>query len=71
MNYQILTDNRTTLKAASYDSANNQYMTDSALLAVNFDRVKADYLRELGYPPEMAKSVDALAKSVNDTLYMI
>lgn len=71
MNHQILMNNRTTLKAASFDSANNQYMTDSALLVVNFDRVKANYLIELGYPPDMAKSVDALAKSVNDTLYMI
>ncbi len=71
MNYSLLTDNITTLKAASEDSTNREYMTESKLLVVNFDRVKRSYLNDLGYSEETAASVDALAKSRDGNIYMI
>ena len=71
MNYQLLSQNITTLKAASRDSAHDEYMTESELHVVNFDRVKTRYLNELRCSEEMASSVDALAKGEDGTLYMI
>lgn len=52
---------RTTLKATSYDSKNEEYMTDSSLSVVDFDKFKEEYLRERGKPITMAYSADALS----------
>ena len=36
----------TTLKEASFDSINNEYMTDSAIKVYNFDKIKDEYIKE-------------------------
>lgn len=62
----------TTLKEASRDSSNDRddFMTESNFEVVNFDMVKRQYLNELGFSEEDAKSVDAVFQS-GDKYYLI
>ena len=58
--YGILSHNQTQLKYCSFDNTRSECMTDLELLAINFDRVKTEYLNNLGYSEEKCKSVDAI-----------
>lgn len=59
----IFANNLSTLKETSKDNSNknkNEFMTESELEVVNFDRVKTKYANTLGLSEEAARSVDAL-----------
>lgn len=62
---------RVSLHKTSYDSANNEYMTNSELIVIDFDKTKTSYLNNLHHSEEDAKSVDALAKGKDGLVYMI
>lgn len=62
---------RTSLKETSYDSEHREYMTESSVAVVNFDQVKADYMKKHKHSVKDAKSVDALARGIDGNLYMI
>ena len=49
----------TTLKRASYDQANDKYMTESSLEVINFDKVPNEFSRG-NHWPSVPKSNDAL-----------
>lgn len=59
--FEILEENKSTLQETScYGlSPNKQYMTNSSLVAINFDNVKKDYIESL-HLSETPKSNDAL-----------
>ena len=59
------------LSDCSYDSEHDEKMCTSDLQVINFDNVKTAYLNDLGYSEEKAKSVDAIAYGVDNTLYLI
>lgn len=61
---------RATIRATSYDSAKNEYMTESEISVINFDEAKTCYMRRFT-PPEDMKSVDAVACGENGEIYMI
>ena len=67
-NCGILSHNRTQLKQCSYDKAHSEYMTNLEIQAVNFDKVKTEYLKELGYSEEKCKSVDAVLETGDETI---
>lgn len=52
--------NRTSLKNTSYDDDNQEYMTDSPLNVISFDRLKEDYLTMHCLNKSLANSADAL-----------
>lgn len=52
-----------TLQAASWDSANARYLSDSTTLVINFDKVKERYCRALTKSNKSMASVDALFES--------
>ena len=56
----IFRNNIISLKEASYDDKNNCYMTSSNIEVIDFDKVKREYLNNLGLSEECAKSVDAI-----------
>lgn len=60
---ELFRENQNTLKELSKDTskAETQYMTESELLAVDFDRVKRIYTNSLGLSEDTAKSCDGLA----------
>lgn len=61
--YSILYNNKSTLKETSKDNSeknNIQYMTESQLEVIDFDKVKTQYNNNLNLTEEYAKSVDAL-----------
>lgn len=62
---------RTSLKETSYDSEHREYMTEAGVAVVNFDQVKADYMKKHKHSVKDAKSVDALARGIDGNLYMI
>ena len=63
---QELKKNYKTLKEISYDKTNKQYMTDSNILAYDFDEVKNEYVKmKLANIKEKPKSNDALYFSKN------
>ncbi len=62
---------RTSLRETSYDSAHDEFMTDSSIAVINFDHVKTCYMNKYNHSEEDAKSVDALARGIDDMLYMI
>lgn len=64
-------DNKKTLKQLSYDEANQEYLTDSEIMAVDFDQVKRCYTSNLGVRDRCAHSVDALLYKDDGTLYFV
>ena len=59
--YPIFTNKIATLKEMSKDTSHTQYLTDSMVKAVNFDKVKQDYVNGLGLSENTARSADTLA----------
>ena len=55
----LFANNRSTLKETSKDDSNTEYMTESGMEVVNFDKVKEVYVKELS--GEGVASIDALA----------
>lgn len=70
--YKQLKQYQCTMQETSKDTSKNpvQFMTLCSYKVVNFDRVKTNYLNELGLSEENAHSVDALWEN-NDEIYMI
>ena len=71
--YDILCDNKMTLKELSKDDSDNEnieYVTDSMLVATNFDLVKRLYTNSLGLSEEVVSSADALVET-NDSIALI
>lgn len=68
--YRIFQDNVSTLKELSYDKSENEYMTDSEKEAINFDKVKDEYIQslKLSDPP---KSNDAILENGKDEIVFI
>ncbi len=62
---------RTSLKETSYDFAHDEYMTESNIAVIDFDKVKTDYMNKHKHSEEDAKSVDAIARGKDGILYMI
>lgn len=56
----IFRNNIISLKDASYDDKNNCYMTLDNMEVIDFDKVKREYLNNLGLSEECSKSVDAI-----------
>ena len=67
-NCGILSHNQTQLKYCSLDDTRSECMTDLELPAINFDRVKTEYLKNLGYSEEKCKSVDAILEINTETI---
>lgn len=63
MGHEILSSNISTLKEMSKDDSQEvtEYMTESEIKAINFDKVKRMYVNLLGISEECAKSVDTFA----------
>ena len=57
--YPLFSSNRSTLKETSKDDSNTEYMTESEIEVINFDKVKEGYVKELS--AKGATSLDALA----------
>lgn len=70
--YNILENNKSTLKDTSKDNSNNEvlYMTDSLLEVVDFDRVKAEYIRGMRLTDTPCSS-DALYCGNDGKTYLI
>lgn len=68
--YAIFRDSKDTLRNTSYDSASNEYMTDSEEEVVNFDIVKRKYCNGLSASEEMSDSVDALFEKDNRLIFI-
>jgi len=66
----ILSNNKSTLRATSKDDSNEVFLTESTLEVVNFDKVKKEYIRNFEIAEEPA-SVDALYSDGNGELYFI
>ncbi len=65
-----LTDRKTTLKATSYDKNNDVYMVESQQPAVDFDKVKEDYIKNLKLSVT-PKSNDALLWENNGRIFFV
>lgn len=63
-------ENRTSLKITSYDDDNHEYMTESSLNVIAFDRFKEDYLLTHNLSTSLANSADALSLGTQIT-YLI
>ena len=59
--YDIFRNNTSTMKQISRDDANNEYMTESTKMAVNFDKVVIDYC-------PLVDSNDALVIHTDDNI---
>lgn len=71
--YPILSNHMTTLKNTSIDKRDDRtvvYMTESTIQAVNFDKVKEEYVKSLKLS-EVPKSNDALMADKNNKLIFI
>ena len=68
--YDILKNNRKSLKELSKDTANSEYMTESSLDAIDFDTVKESYTRKLGIALNSAFSVDAILCKDNKIIFI-
>lgn len=62
---------RKTLKEASYDEKNDEYMTDSEKIVIDFDQAKTKYCNALNLSNECAKSADACCRTGEDKYYLI
>lgn len=69
-NYDILRNNRKSLKELSKDTANSEYMTESSLDAIDFDTVKESYTRKLKLSRANAFSVDAILCKNNKIIFI-
>ena len=56
--YALFSDNHSTLKETSKDDSNTEYMTESEMEVINFDKVKEAYVNNLSV--KGVTSVDAL-----------
>lgn len=56
----VLSNNRSTLKATSYDDANDCYLSESEFPAVDFDEVVKSYCKGFGLEGDALSSNDAL-----------
>lgn len=73
--YPLFRDNKDTLKKLSKDEhdgkeSNAIYMTQSELLAVDFDKVKRIYANTLGHSEDDAFSVDGLSHTENELVFI-
>lgn len=71
--YTLFRDNKTTLKETSKDDSdkmNVQYLTESNLSVVDFDRVKTCYANQYGCSEEAVASVDALTVWKNQIAFV-
>ena len=57
--YPLFASNRSTLKETSKDDSNTEYMTESEMEVINFDKVKEDYVKNLSV--KGVASLDTLA----------
>ena len=67
--YNILKKCLTTIKKASKDSSNNEYMSESLKQVVNFDQIKGKIFSK--FNGNALNSVDALAQGQNGKIYFI
>ena len=70
LSLSIFNECKSTLKETSYDGANKEYMTDSLLEVIDFDKVKLQYCNLLGLEGEVPKSCDALLFLQNKTIFI-
>lgn len=68
--YDILRNNRKSLKELSKDTANSEYMTESSLDAIDFDTVKESYTHKLKLSRANAFSVDAILCKNNKIIFI-
>lgn len=68
--YDILRNNKRSLRELSEDSANSEYMTESIMEAIDFDTVKENYARKLGIALNSAFSVDAILCKNNKIIFI-
>ncbi len=66
----IFRDNKATLKSRSLDNAEGEYMTESSIVATNFDDVKRIYTNCLGHSDHDAYSIDALLQSQEAVVFI-
>lgn len=59
-NCNIFAKNKCTLREASCDQTNQEYMLESEISVVNFDKVKREYVNTFKCSENLATSVDAL-----------
>ena len=72
-NFDILKDNKASLHELSKDDHDNveeNFMTDSEILAVNFDEVKRQYVNQLRHSEDDAYSVDAIFQNERGTFFI-
>ena len=68
--YKIFNDNIVTLKETSKDDASGEFMTESQLKVINFDKVKREYTNSFSSSEDAATSVDAILQK-NDNVVFI
>lgn len=71
--YQIFSSSLDTLQETSKDTSNSdeiQYLTDSKIQVINFDKVKTIYANNLHLSDECATSIDAVF-DVNNKIYFV
>lgn len=70
---KIFTNCMSELKELSRDSSKSEpdcYMTESAFMAINFDKVKTRYLNDLKLSEESASSVDGILQNDNEIIFV-
>lgn len=73
MEYDIFQNNVDSLKVLSLDDSDPidvKYMTESDIMAVDFDKVKRKYTNQLGLSEESAASADALLPSDHGAVFV-
>lgn len=68
--HEILDKHTCTLKKASKENNQNDYMTQSKIKVVNFDKLPSEYCKRMKVP-DLPCSNDALYITQDDTWYMI
>lgn len=66
----LFRDNHDSLHNLSYDSAHNEYMTDSERQAISFDQVKRKYCNGFNMSEEKSESVDAVFESSDGIVFV-
>jgi hypothetical protein len=72
-NYDIFTDHVGSLKELSKDdhsTENIQFMTQSSVVAVNFDQVKRAYANNLGISEDKVYSVDGISYTEDSIIFL-
>lgn len=59
------------MKNCSKDTKNDEFMTESELQVINFDKVKSAYTADLGLQDSKAHSVDAFVRGKDGSFYLI